>query len=245
QDYLDCIKTNINRYLSIPGRKFHSLEDSSFNAWIKLYRADENHNNSSISYYLKGGLVFFALNILMADKDKSVLDLVKVLWQRYLDKPEVGVTEDEVFNLLNDLVGREITDKFIHMIKSTEDIDFEELLKIAGVEVEYEKPTVELGFTPEFKGDRVIVKTVELDGPAYKSGLNAGDEILSVNGLRFLKSDYDKKDKIFLADKTYSLFVSRLGYVTDLNIVTGTSSKKIKSLKSIDETKSVDILKIM
>ncbi|WP_198295357.1 M61 family metallopeptidase, partial [Bacteriovorax sp. DB6_IX] len=109
QDYLDCIKTNINRYLSIPGRKFHSLEDSSFNAWIKLYRADENHNNSSISYYLKGGLVFFALNILMADKDKSVLDLVKVLWQRYLDKPEVGVTEDEVFNLLNDLVGREIT----------------------------------------------------------------------------------------------------------------------------------------
>lgn len=245
QEYLDCIKTNINRYLSIPGRKFHSLEDSSFNAWIKLYRADENHNNSSISYYLKGGLVFFALNILMADKDKSVLDLVKILWQRYLDKPEVGVTEDEVFNLLNDLVGREITDKFIHMIKSTEDIDFEELLKIAGVEVEYEKPTVELGFTPEFKGDRVIVKTVELDGPAYKSGLNAGDEILSVNGLRFLKSDYDKKDKIFLANKTYSLFVSRLGYVTDLNIVTGTSSKKIKSLKSIDETKSVDILKIM
>jgi predicted metalloprotease with PDZ domain len=243
EEYLECIKTNINRYLSIPGRKFHSLEESSFNAWIKLYRADENHNNSSISYYLKGGLVFFALNILMSEKGKSVIDLTDSLWKRYLDKPEVGVTEEEVFKMLEDICGKEVTDNFIHMIKSTEDIDFEALLKKVGVEVEYEESKVDLGFTPEFKGDRVFVKSVELDGPAYKSGLNAGDEILSVNGLRFMKANIEKKDKFMMPDKTYALLISRLGYVNDINLVTGKTAKRIKSLKASDKEHSTKLLK--
>ncbi|OIQ20498.1 MAG: hypothetical protein BM556_00725 [Bacteriovorax sp. MedPE-SWde] len=242
-EYLDCIKENINRYLSVPGRKFHSLEDSSFNSWIKLYRPDENHNNSSISYYLKGGLVFFALNILMLESKKSVIDLVELLWQRYLVNPEVGVKEDEVFDLLEEVSGKEVRDQFVHMIKSTEDIDFEALLNKVNVEVEYEKSKVDLGFNPEFKGDRVFVKSVELDGPAYKSGLNAGDEILSVNGLRFLKGNFEKKDKYFLVDKTYSLIVSRLGYVTDINIVTGKTQKKLKALKTTNKELSTELLK--
>jgi predicted metalloprotease with PDZ domain len=243
QDYLDCIKTNINRYLAIPGRKFHSLEDSSFNAWVKLYRADENHNNSSISYYLKGGLVFFALNILMHERGKSVIDLVDSLWERYQNNPEVGVSENEVFTMLEEICGKEICEKFIHMIKSTEDIDFEALLKVSGIEVEHEEAKVELGFNPEFKGDRVFVKSVELDGPAFKSGLNAGDEILSVNGLRFLKSNFEKKEKYMLPNKTYGILVSRLGYVTDINLVTGKSAKKIKDLKVVDTDLAAKVLK--
>jgi len=243
QDYLDCIKTNINRYLAIPGRKFHSLEDSSFNAWVKLYRADENHNNSSISYYLKGGLVFFALNILMYERGKSVIDLVDSLWERYQNNPEVGVSENEVFTMLEEICGKEICEKFIHMIKSTEDIDFEALLKVSGIEVEHEEAKIELGFNPEFKGDRVFVKSVELDGPAFKSGLNAGDEILSVNGLRFLKSNFEKKEKYMLPNKTYGILVSRLGYVTDINLVTGKSAKKIKNLKVVDTDLAAKVLK--
>ncbi|MBY0415265.1 MAG: hypothetical protein K2Q18_13930 [Bdellovibrionales bacterium] len=44
-EYLEMQKDNMNRLLSVPGRKFHSLDESSFNSWIKLYRPDENSNN--------------------------------------------------------------------------------------------------------------------------------------------------------------------------------------------------------
>ena len=62
EEYLGMQTKNLNRYFSTIGKKFHSLEDASFDAWIKLYRPDENTANSSISYYLKGGLVFSTLH---------------------------------------------------------------------------------------------------------------------------------------------------------------------------------------
>src|SRR5690606_1238289 len=75
-EYLEQQKNNINRYLATPGRRFHSLEESSFNAWIKLYRPDENTGNSSVSYYLKGGLAFFVLNAWLVQIGKSINDLI-------------------------------------------------------------------------------------------------------------------------------------------------------------------------
>ncbi len=46
-----------------PGRFESSLEDASFDAWIKYYRQDENSVNNQISYYDKGELVNFFLDV--------------------------------------------------------------------------------------------------------------------------------------------------------------------------------------
>src|SRR5258708_39729330 len=47
---------------STPGRLVSSLEQASFDAWIKLYRPDENTANTSISYYTKGAVVAWLLD---------------------------------------------------------------------------------------------------------------------------------------------------------------------------------------
>ena len=62
-EYLEMQKNNLIRYYDTAGRKFDSLEDSSFDSWIKLYRPHENSKNSTVSYYLKGGLIFSMLNV--------------------------------------------------------------------------------------------------------------------------------------------------------------------------------------
>ena len=62
EEYLQLQAKNLKRYYKTPGRKFHSLEESGFNAWNTLYKPTENSMNSSISYYLKGGIAFFILN---------------------------------------------------------------------------------------------------------------------------------------------------------------------------------------
>lgn len=230
-EYLDCIKANINRYISTPGRKYHSAEESSMNAWIKLYRPDENSNNSSVSYYLKGGLIFFLLHTRLLSFNKSVLDLVGLLWEAYKKSPEVGFAEEVVYNFVEQLSDKKTRDEFEYLIKGVEEIDFESYLATINIAVEYETAKADLGINPDFIGDRVIVKSVVEEASAYRSGLNAGDEIISVNGLRFLKSDYDSRDKIFKHDGVYNLFVSRLGVIRQVTLHVGLGIRKIKSLK--------------
>src|SRR5258706_2950061 len=55
--YLEKLGDELTKIAAIPGRRLQSLEESGFDAWIKLYRPDENTVNSTISYYLKGGVV--------------------------------------------------------------------------------------------------------------------------------------------------------------------------------------------
>jgi predicted metalloprotease with PDZ domain len=238
-EYLELMVKNLNHYFSTPGRKFHSLEDSSFNSWIKLYRPDENSKNSSISYYLKGGLVFFALNILLFEKGKSINDLLDKLWSSYKANPDIGLEEDEVFQMVEDIAGAEVKDEFVYMIKSTEEIDFENFLTRMGVEVEYEKSDkADLGATIDFTGDRVLVKSVALDAAAYKSGLNANDEILAINGMRVLKSSWQDFSKFIIPEKSYVFTISRLNQIHELDVVIEQEARKIKKLTVKDEIKA-------
>ena len=229
-------KDNLNRYYSIPGRKFHSLDDSSFNAWIKLYRPDENSNNSSISYYLKGGIAFFALNFMLAEKKKSINDLLKLLWADYKANPQRGVTSEDVYKLIEEVGGVEIREAFEKMTSTTEEIDLESICLKSGMKFEWDKTEQAwLGFDAEFAGDRVIVRAVTLDGPAYKAGLNAGDEILAINGMRVLKDRFNDHSKFLKINETYSFTVSRLSTLTNVNINVGSAPAKLKVITVTDK----------
>ncbi|MDO9180993.1 MAG: PDZ domain-containing protein [Bacteriovorax sp.] len=230
-EYLEMQKDNINRYYAIPGRKFHSLDESSYNAWIKLYRPDENSNNSSISYYLKGGIVFFALNILLSEKNKSINDVLALLWSDFLAHPERGVVADQVYKIIEEVGGSEIREKFEIMTSTTEEIDLESLCLKAGLRFDWDKSTTPwLGFDADFQGDRVIVKAVILDGPAYKAGLNAGDEIIAINGMRTLKDRFNEFAKYLRVNESYNFTIARLSNLQNISFNVGVTSPKLKGI---------------
>ena len=54
-EYLAALSKGIHRIQTTPGRRVRTLEEASFDAWIKLYQPNPNTDNSSISYYTKGG----------------------------------------------------------------------------------------------------------------------------------------------------------------------------------------------
>jgi len=54
KDYLELLARSITTHLRTPGRARQSLAESSFDAWIKYYRQDENSPNAVVSYYVKG-----------------------------------------------------------------------------------------------------------------------------------------------------------------------------------------------
>ncbi|OUR99904.1 hypothetical protein A9Q84_02420 [Halobacteriovorax marinus] len=244
EEYLERMKVNLNRYFSIPGRKFHSLEDSSFNSWIKLYRPDENSNNSTISYYLKGGLVFFVLNILLKRNDSCINDLLSLLWKRYLENPAVGMIDSEVYKMIDSLAGEKVKDEFAHMIRSTEEIDFEKYLKVMGVKVEYtEESKPWIGITPRYDAENVKIKNVILDSPAHKFGLNAEDEIIAIEGMRIHKGNFSEHEKFLKINTTYTFTVSRLGYIVTVPVLIEKAPRIIKSLKSLNESLTESFLK--
>jgi predicted metalloprotease with PDZ domain len=235
EEYLAVVKGNLENYLSIPGRRFHSLELSSFNAWIKLYRPDENSKNSSVSYYLKGGLVFMCLHAQLLQKGKSVKDLLKLLWEDFKKCPDTGLTKDQVYAMVETLGGFDVLEKFQAMVETTEEIDFDSAFKLLGLELVFQdSPAAYSGAEFEFSGERAMVKTVLLDSPAAKCGLNVGDEILALNNLRVLKEDVEKWGTHLLKDTGYKLVVSRLGKLTELQLVTDTAPRQLKEIKVIN-----------
>lgn len=244
EEYLQIIKDFLNRYYLTAGKKFHSLEDASFNAWVKLYRPDENTANSSISYYLKGGLVFSTLHFELKKKGKSINDLLGALWRRYNDDPENGVTSDEVMKMVEEIGGKEVRDIFEMRVTTTEDIDFESYYNSIGCEFIWdESPLPFIGVNYDFQGDRVFIKDVVLDSPAHKSGLNAGDEIIAVDRIRFMKDDACSPEKIFKAGQKYEFVISRIGKLYNLDLRMEKRPRVLKEIRIKDQKKVEEVFK--
>jgi predicted metalloprotease with PDZ domain len=235
EEYLDIVKGNLETYLNTPGRRYHTLEQSSFNAWIKLYRPDENSRNSSVSYYLKGGLVFTALHALLVEQGKSIDDFIRALWSDFKGRPETGVTRDDIYRMIKEIAGDEVLQKFSTMVETTQDIDFELAYKNMGCELRFTEASQPwIGAEFEYSGERVFVKNVVLDSPAHKGGLNSNDEIIFLNGLRFEKTDAEKFSSFVLVDQPYELIVSRLNKLERVEVVPAKAPRQIKEIAVVN-----------
>lgn len=239
EEYLTMQVKNLNRYFNTPGKKFHSLEQSSFNAWVKLYRPDENSANSTMSYYLKGGLVFSTLHFDLKKIGRDINDLLTLLWKRYEDNPDVGMEADEVLNMIEEIGNKDIRHRFETRIKTTEDIDFESYYKEIGLDFEWDVPKeAYLGCQLRFEGDRVVVADITLDGPGFQAGLNAGDEIIAINDVRVLQSDVELFKNILSPGKQYKITIARLGNIQSLVLMTGNAPRILKNIHVFDAKKA-------
>ncbi len=236
EEYWNIIRDDLNLYFSIPGRKFDSLESSSYDAWIKLYRPHENSRNSTISYYLKGGLVFLILHSRLLEIGKSIKDLVIALWKDHLDRPEIGISKQEFFEILKEISNEEISFEFEKMLETTEEIDFESELKKHFVEIDYNRPKYTLGLNTQNIDGKLMVKSIILDSVGYKAGVNAGDEILAVNNIKVEPSFF--KDILQYLDlkSTHTLQVFRGGELKNLSFNISNPVRNIKLIRHQEKT---------
>ena len=70
--YLELLGRTITSVLRTPGRLRQSLSESSFDAWIKFYRKDENTPNAVVSYYVKGAAIALALDLMLRKSASSL-----------------------------------------------------------------------------------------------------------------------------------------------------------------------------
>ena len=104
-----------------------SVAESSFDAWIKFYRPDENTPNAVVSYYAKGSLVALALDLDAAPR-RLVARRRDARAMAALRRPGIGVPEDAHPALASELAGRDLGDFFARYVDGTEDPPLAELL---------------------------------------------------------------------------------------------------------------------
>ncbi len=204
KDYLELLGRTITAVLRNPGRHVQSLAESSFDAWIKYYRRDENTPNAVVSYYAKGSLVALALDLTLRQRESSLDRVMRVLWQRH-GQTGVGVPEDGFAAIASEIAGRDLGAFFALYVDGTEDVPLEDLLHDFGVKLQVRpgdgdgdrggKPSKHathdagaprrtwLGATVT-GGREPTLEHVFSGGPAEHAGLAGGDAIVAIDGLR-------------------------------------------------------------
>jgi predicted metalloprotease with PDZ domain len=208
--YLELLGRLITRVHRGRGRFRQTVTESSFDAWTRFYKQDENAPNAIVSYYAKGALVALALDLVIRDRtdeSKSLDDLMRMLWQRHGQTGE-GVPEQGIQPLAEELVGSSLEDFFNHALYSTGDLPLQELLAPRGIELNWrpadhhsdmggepghpERPSPHLGvrLAEDPAGARIAV--CHEQGAAMEAGLSAGDVIIAVDHLKVNQGNLDE-----------------------------------------------------
>lgn len=212
--YLKSLSKEITQYLVTPGRLVQPLSESSFDAWIKLYRQDANSPNSQMSYYLKGAMVTLLMDLAIRrqhQNQKSFDDVLPLMWQKF-GQAEIGFTSEEIKQVIESVAEFDLTDFFDRYIHGLDELPLAEYLSDFGLKL---VSNVEEGDLPPFTGIQLnpafqksaITKFVAADSPAEQAGIEPGDELVAIDGLRIKAGEWDKQLKDYQAGDVIRLTI--------------------------------------
>lgn len=206
EQYLELLGRSITSYLRTPGRWRQSVAESSFDAWTRFYRQDENSPNAIVSYYLKGSLIGLCLDLLIRSKSRgrmSLDDVMRALWREH-GRTGIGVGEGDIERLAEKVSGLKLRRFFDRALRSTEDLPLKRLLATHGVGTGLRpaesasdkggRPAAKpreafalrpaLGVSTRSEGKDLAITQVLDGGAAQAAGMSAGDVIVAIDGIR-------------------------------------------------------------
>ncbi len=210
--FLENLSKDLTRYLTIPGRNVQPLGESSFDAWIKLYRRDGYSNNNQISYYLKGQFVSLLLDLLIREKyhnQRSLDDVMLLMWQRF-GKKEIGFTPQQLQQTIEEIAEQDLSDFFYRYLETTAELPFDDYLKPFGLRVkpiQDKEPVPHLGLKVNTKNGSEVIEFVEANSPAAIAGIDIGDELLAIEGIKVRSEDLNEHLKNYQSGDRISVTI--------------------------------------
>ncbi|WP_345213485.1 M61 family metallopeptidase [Mucilaginibacter gynuensis] len=187
-NYLDDVVGNFNMLDNQPGAKIQSASESSFDAWIKFYRPNENSANTTISYYNKGAVIGTLLDLeIINDSDGkySLDDVMKYMYTEYYKNRKRGYTDAEFKLGLEKFAGKKLDDFYKKYINDVDQVDYDKFLGYAGYKLNNElanSNTPSLGISSSNISGKIIVSAVARNSAAWVDGINVNDEIAAIDG---------------------------------------------------------------
>ncbi|MGE8598952.1 MAG: M61 family metallopeptidase [Acinetobacter calcoaceticus] len=239
KSYLDLLKAQIDRYLQNPGRFVQTVAESSFDAWIKFYRQDENSNNAGTSYYNKGALVALCLDLGLRLRGSSLDALMRRLYENTQNGMQVN--ERTIFDLCKELTGDNWIEQINHLINTTDELPLDQLLPEFGLSyrVKTDK-SLPLGLKLVDKPEGVLVQSARRESAGAKSGISANDVIIAIDGLKASTKLIEKYAK---QGGSYTVFAFRRDELISFAVDCATSDLTEVELVIEDQAKTEKWLK--
>lgn len=201
QQYLQLLAKNLTRVQHGGGRKVQTLAESSFNAWTKYYKPNENSPNALASYYQQGALMALCLDSHIRQHSHSTHSLDTVMQSLYRDHLARGcaLTEGEWQQHAQAVTGVDLQDFFQAALYSTADLPLPAALQYFGIDLQWQAlprnhggavvteqpaaapPTADLGARFTSQPGAIRLTHVFNGGSAETAGLCAGDDIIALN----------------------------------------------------------------
>jgi len=236
-DYLQELSATIGSLQGNPGRLVMPLETASFDAWIKYYRPNENSINDSVSYYTKGAVVGFLADAKirrLTNGTKTLDDFMRLMYQRF-SGPR-GFTPQDLRTTAVDVVGQQarpdIQRWFERVLETTDELDYKEALDWFGLAFANRPPSTSpyLGIATSSEGGRTTIARVVRDTPAFRAGLDAGDEITAINDVPLKAGDLSTRLAEFQPGDKVTMTVSRRNAARQLDVTLGSAPRDSWSL---------------
>ena len=193
--YLKLLTEQINRYYQTPGRAHQSVAESSFDAWIKLYRNDENTGNAGISYYNKGALVALCLDLTLLVKSDGryrLFDVVKAFYgqAKQKDNKRIGISVADMGAVVGQFMPLGDWQDFERRyVNGVEELPMQDLLAANGITVhsntkETADKSLPWGMRCTETPAGLMVNQVRRASAAAKAGISAHDVIIALDGIK-------------------------------------------------------------
>ncbi|MBJ7434737.1 MAG: M61 family metallopeptidase [Acinetobacter sp.] len=232
--YIKLLKTQIDRYLQNPGRFVQSVSESSFDAWVKFYRQDENSNNAGTSYYNKGCLVALCLDLGLRLRGSSLDALMRKLYENA--QKGIQVHERTIVELCNELTGDNWIEQINHLINTTDELPLDQLFPEFGLSYSLKNDkSLPLGLKLVDKPEGVLVQSARRDGAAAQAGLSAHDVIIAIDGLKATMKLVEKYAK---QEGSYSILAFRRDELMSFDVKAAGSELTEVELKVEDQAKA-------
>ncbi len=214
KDYREQLAESIGGVVDNPGYGQDTLARASFEAWTKGFHrgADRTADkaNRTVSLYSQGGMLGLVLDLeirRLSAGDRSLDTVMAVL---YDDFPlgSGGFTYADFRERLAAAGDESLAARLDGWVYGTEPLPLAEALESVGWVLDREdisEDPVQVSLGVAVSGNPPVVNAPRLNGASWRAGVNAGDELLALDGVRIgiglntLLRRYEPNDSVELA----------------------------------------------
>ncbi len=210
ETYLAQLGLEVNRFQHRPGRFLMNLEEASWEVWAP----SDNSDNNSISYFTKGEIVGFLLDMEIRARtggDKSLDDVMRYLLETYADQG-VGVPEEGFLSALNEVAGSDFEEAYTSLVQGRAEPDYNRYAGQAGLNVRVDRqlPALYMGVqVQEGEGGTARISRVVPASPAAEAGFDAGDILLAFADRRITFNNFQSELRRRKLGETIDVTIAR------------------------------------
>ena len=224
-DLFEQLASQIAHLETDPGRELMSAESSSFHAWFydrAPQMQETNFAHTTISYYNKGALLGFLLDLEIRARTegrKSFDDVMRLMYERFYEATPAtyyqrgrGYEERDILQAVNEVSGSDFGDFFRRYIEGLDPLPYGPVLAKAGLVLRSSvapgaAPSLGILTRPEATGLRIV--EVRPGGAADRAGLSRDDLLVTVDNFSLVTATLDDRLRIYPAGAEVPFTVQR------------------------------------